>query len=116
LAAFFAGDLAAFFAAGSAGLLADCADLAVLAGAFFAAAFLAVLALTVERPLEAAATLRELDSSAERTTVTPSSLRNLSRALRCLPEIAAASLVSRTASELTCPSALPRSTRATTSG
>jgi hypothetical protein len=55
-------------------------------------------------------------SSAETTTVTPSSLRNLSRAFRCCEEIAADSLVSRTASAVTCPVALPFSTSATTAG
>ncbi len=81
-----------------------------LAGAFF------VLAFTVERGLDAAATLRGSDSAAESTTVTPSSLRRRSSVLRCLPVMPAASLASRTASELTSPVALPSSTRPSTSG
>ena len=122
-ATFFAALLRVVFAAGFAGAASGASSgsavfaAAFFAGAFLAAAFFAVLAFTVVRLLVAAATfLRPAASSRDRTTVTPSSLRNLSSAFRCWGEIAAASLVSRTASALTCPVALPRSTKATTSG
>ena len=88
-----------------------------LRAAFLAGLFLAVLAFTVVFGLVAASTfLRPAESSADRTTVTPSSLRSLSRAFRCWGEMSALSLVPRTASAVTWPVDLPRSTSATTSG
>jgi hypothetical protein len=57
-----AGAFAAFLAAGASS--ASGFSAAFLAGAFFAGAFL-VLALTVDRELEAAAARREVDSAAE---------------------------------------------------
>jgi len=111
-AAFFAG---AFFA--SSLVAALFAGAAFLAGAFLAGAFFAV-ALTVVRALEAAAatSFGDLVSSAETTTETPSSLRNLSTALRCCGVVATAAVAVRRASAVTVPVCLPCSTRATMSG
>jgi hypothetical protein len=79
--------------------------------------FFVAVADTVVRRLAAAATfLRPDASAAETTTVTPSSLRSLSRALLCVGGIAARSQAVRTSSAVTVPVFLPRSSSSCTSG
>ncbi|MGH3366141.1 MAG: hypothetical protein ACRDOY_02965 [Nocardioidaceae bacterium] len=107
------------FAAGflTAGCFSDGFDAAVFLVEDFVEVFLVAVADTVLRRLADAVTLlRPAESAAETTTVTPSWLSCLSRALLCDGESSARSHATRTSAAVTFPDFLPRSNRSCRSG